>query len=78
MIAVANDSSVGIVLGDKGKASIIPYIIYVVSRTLGELKVLETACGGLTSEYLLCYLSCGRLADGKGEDILRGVDTEGE
>ena len=70
-VAVADDSSSCIVLGDECKAPASPYIIYIVGRTLGELKVLETTCGGLADvEDLACQLRGCRLVDGLGKGTL--------
>ena len=70
-VTVADDSSSCIVLGDECKAPTSPYIIYIVGRTLGELKVLETTCGGLAdAEDLACQLRGCRLVDGLGKGTL--------
>ena len=77
-VAVADDSSSCIVLGDECKAPTSPYIIYIVGRTLGELKVLETTCGGLAdAEDLACQLRGCRLVDGLGKGAL-GESCEGK
>ena len=70
-VAVADDSSPCIVLGDECKAPASPNIIYIVGRALGELKVLEATCGGLAdAEDLACQLRGCRLVDGLGKGTL--------
>ena len=70
-VAVADDSSPCIVLGDECKASTSPCIIYVVGRALGELKVLKAACGGIAdAEDLACQLRGCRLVDGFSKGTL--------
>jgi hypothetical protein len=77
-VAVADDSSPCIVLGDECKAPTSPYIIYVVGRALGELKVLEAACGGIAdAEDLACQLRGCRLVDGFSKGTL-GESCEGK
>ena len=70
-VAVADDSSPCIVLGDECKAPACPYIIYIVGRALGELKVLKAACGGIAdAEDLACQLRGCRLVDGFSKGTL--------
>ena len=70
-VAVADDSSSCIVLGDECKAPASPYIIYIVGGALGELKVLKATCGGLAdAEDLVCQLRGCRLVDGLGKGAL--------
>ena len=77
-VAVADDSSSCIVLGDECKAPASPYIIYIVGRTLGELKVLEATCRGLAdAEDLACQLRGCRLVDGLSKGAL-GESREGK
>ena len=78
-VAVADDSSPCIVLGDECKAPASPYIIiYIVGRALGELKVLEATCGGLAdAEDLACQLRGCRLVDGLSKGAL-GESCEGK
>ena len=70
-VAVADDSSPCIVLGDECKAPASPNIIYIVGRALGELKELEATCGGLAdAEDLACQLRGCRLVDGLSKGTL--------
>jgi len=75
---LAQEQFDSIVFGDECKAPTSPYIIYIVGRTLGELKVLEATCGSLAdAEDLACQLRGCRLVDGFSKGTL-GESCEGK